>query len=586
MKKRTLYSLLMIGALSFSSCTDFLEKEPLDVLTDNADFWTNEASVETYANAFYNQFSGYGNYGGTTGEMYYPHLHDNQAGSGFTNWNYTNAPASNSNWSATYDEIRRCNSMIVSLNEYATGVMDPATLNHWLGVARLMRAYQYWDLVRKFGDAPYTEEVVDINSPVLYAARDDRDMIMDKVLDDLNFAVANIQGGSQTTWSNDMAQAFKARICLWEGTFRKYRVQGEGSTKGPDAAGAEKFLNACVDACNAIMGKYTLNMSDGGYQALYNSIDLAGNTEVIFYKRYIKDIFDHSLIAYTTASTMQHGLSKDAFDAYLKLDGTEAGPGEDVGVWKQSAVDGGMHINLENIFATRDKRMGWTLDPNLSYPGNGWMRVTGDAPMSSSTGYTFRIFDNTKEIDPVYRVNTSANYTCAPIFWISEVYLNYAEAKAELGTLTQSDLNNTVNKLRERAGLPALTTTPASMLDEYYTKSGKTITPLLFEIRRERRIELMPWSETRYWDLIRWHELDRLDTGEYPDVITGANMTPDEGGATLDLINGYIDASNGMTRTYDPKHYLYPLPTTQFTLNPALEQNPGWERTSVDEDEE
>ena len=130
------------------------------------------------------------------------------------NWKYTNSPASNSNWSATWDEIRRSNVMINSLNEYAAGVMDQATFDHYIGIARLMRAYQYWDLVRKFGDAPYTEEVVDLDSPVLYGPREDRDMIMDKVLEDLNFAVAHIQGGSQTTFSADMAQAFKARICL------------------------------------------------------------------------------------------------------------------------------------------------------------------------------------------------------------------------------------------------------------------------------------------------------------------------------------------------------------------------------------
>ena len=146
MKKRTLYSLLMIGMLSFSSCNDFLDKEPLDTLTDNPDFWTNEASVDAYANAFYNQFVGYGQSG--NGDFYFPTLNDNQAGSGFVNWKYTNSPANNSNWSATWDEIRRSNVMITSLNEYAAGVLDQTTLNHYLGIARLMRAYQYWDLVR------------------------------------------------------------------------------------------------------------------------------------------------------------------------------------------------------------------------------------------------------------------------------------------------------------------------------------------------------------------------------------------------------------------------------------------------------
>lgn len=581
MKKRTLYSLLMIGALSLSSCNDFLDKEPLDVLTDNPDFWTNEASVDAYANAFYNQFVGYGQ--GGNGDFYFPTLHDNQAGAGFVNWTYTNAPANNSNWSATYDEIRRSNVMIASLNEYAAGVMDQATLNHYLGIARLMRAYQYWDLVRKFGDAPYTEEVVDLDSPVLYGPRDDRDMIMDKVLDDLNFAVANIQGGSQTTFSADMAQAFKARICLWEGTFRKYRVQGEGSTKGPDQAGAEKFLNACVDACNAIMGKYTLC---DDYQSLYNSVDLAGNSEIIFYKKYLKDIMAHSTIDYTCTSTQQNGMSKDAFDAYLKLDGTLAVEGvDDIGEMLPTDNDllGRKHMNIRKVLDNRDKRLAATIDTVLAYEGTGkgWSRVYGGTAMTSSTGYTICKYDNV-DLEIGYREQGGRNYTSCPLFWLAEVYLNYAEAKAELRTITNDDLDKTINELKKRAGLPPITTAVADMRDAYAKAKGTD--PLVYEIRRERRCELMFDNDFRYWDLIRWHELDRLDTQKWPNIVRGANLTPDPDN-TVDLINGYIDASNGMDRVYDPKHYLYPLPTTQFTLNPALEQNPGWSRTSEDEEE-
>ena len=181
-----------------------------------------------------------------------------------------------------------------------------------------------------------------------------------------------------------------------------------------------------------------------------------------------------------------------------------------------------------------------------------------------------------------YRETGGRNYTSCPLFWLAEVYLNYAEAKAELGTITNTDLDNTINKLKDRAGLPHITTAVADMRDAYAKAKGTD--PLVFEIRRERRCELMFDNDFRYWDLIRWHELDRLDTQKNPNIVRGANLTPDAGN-TLDLINGYIDASNGMDRVYDPKHYLYPLPTTQFTLNPALEQNPGWSRTSEDEEE-
>ena len=313
MKKKTLlYSALLLGSLTWSSCTDMLDKEPLDKFTDSPLFWNNPSSVEGYAATFYNLFTGYGNSGGT-GDFFFKSLTDDQVGSGFDNWKYINVPASDGNWSSTWDEIRRANAMITSLNEQATD-MDETTKNHWIGVARLMRAWQYWDLVRKYGDCTWLDHVPDINDPLLFAARDDRDDVMDKVLEDLNFACENIEDvDSKTTWSRNMANAMKAHICLWEGTFRKYRTQDENG-KAADLEGANKFLQACVDACEQVMPDYTLGTDIASYRAIYNSVTLSGNSEIIFYKEYKKDYFSHSTIAYTCSSTQMDGISKDAFD--------------------------------------------------------------------------------------------------------------------------------------------------------------------------------------------------------------------------------------------------------------------------------
>lgn len=573
MKKRIfLYSALLAGSLTLPGCTDMLDKEPLDKFADNSTFWNNPGSVEGYAASFYNLFTGYGN-GGGSGDFYFKTLTDDQVSKGFDNWKYINVPSDDSNWSATWDEIRRANAMIESLESKADA-MDQSTKNHWIGVARLMRGWQYWDLVRKFGNCTWLDHVPDIDDPLLFAEREDRDGIMDKVLEDLNFACNNIEDvNSQTTWSRNMANAMKAHICLWEGTFRKYRTQEENG-KPADLEGANRFLQACVDACQAVMPDYTLGTDITSYRATYNSETLAGNSEIIFYKEYKKDYFGHSTINYTCTSTQLDGISKDAFDSFLFLDGKIANNTSydptDAGVMKYSNSDGALHLNIQSLLEVRDQRLGQIIDSVLCYKDHAWQRIAGGVPMTSSTGYGICKFDNVA-IDKNYRELGGDNYTSAPLYWLAVIYLNYAEAKAELGTITNEDLNNTINKLKARAGLPPITIDVADAGD-----NDMGVKPLIWEIRRERRCELMLDNDFRYWDLIRWHQLDKLDTNVNPDIRLGANFINDpECGLTLEgnYVNGYGDQK----RIFDKKHYLYPIPSGQITLNKNLGQNPGWE---------
>lgn len=588
--KKNIYLLgvMMLGGVMFSSCNDMLDKEPLDSFTNSPTFWNNPSSVEGYAAEFYNLFTGYGN--GGNGLFYFQSLSDDQAGAGFKNWKYVNVPSEDNNWTSTYDEIRHANVMIASLNTMATE-MDPDTKNHWLGVARLMRGWQHFDLVRKYGDCLWADHVLDTDDPLLYSARTDRDEVMDLVLEDLQFACNNINDvKSQTTWSRDMARALTADICLWEGTFRKYRTADENG-KGPDEAGAERFLKYCVEVCDPLIDKY--HTSDN-YQSIYNSITLSGNSEVIFYKEYKQDILEHSTIDYTCSSTQQDGMTKDAFDSYLFLDGqlkanTTIDTSDDMAVVAESGNDGAKHLNIRNMLEKRDKRLAQTVDSVLCYTGSGWPRLSGGMAMTSSTGYSICKYDNVT-IDATYRQNTFSNFTSCPLFWGAVVRLNYAEAKCELGTLTQDDLERTVNELKRRAGLPSITL-DVDLTDPKMALAGVK-DPLLWEIRRERRCELMFDNDFRYWDLIRWHMLDKLDTTnpDNLDVTLGAEVSagssvegvafngsvkPDAGGK-----GQYIDAYNvggsDYKRVFDPKHYLYPIPSGERSLNKNLGQNPGW----------
>ncbi len=198
--------------------------------------------------------------------------------------------------------------------------MSEEAKNHWKGVGRLMRAWHHYQLVRAYGDIPWVDKSLDITDEgYLYGVRENRDLVMDNVLGDLNFACDNMyDNNSKTKLNKNVAYAMKAEITLFEGTFRKYRKTEDGQS-APDQAGATKFLNETKNAASFLMNRsLTLN---GSYQGNYNSVNLATNPEMIFYKAYKQNVLHHSLIAYISSSTQISGMSKNAFESYLFTDG-------------------------------------------------------------------------------------------------------------------------------------------------------------------------------------------------------------------------------------------------------------------------
>jgi hypothetical protein len=234
--------------------------------------------------------------------------------------------------------------------------------------------------------------------------------------------------------------------------------------------------------------------------------------------------------------------------------------------------------SIAGMLKNRDKRLSVLIDSIICFKGHGWARLdeNGNLPtaaqlMTSSTGYTIRKFDNTT-LDSYYRNNVSTNYTDAPLYWYAVILLNEAEAKAELGTITQSDLDKTVNLLEARADVPNITLQP-----ETDPANNMGVSNLIWEIRRCRRCELMTDNWYRYWDLVRWHQLDKLDSQKYPDINRGANLSNVANNTMTVDQDKYIIAA-GKTRTFDPKYYLYPIPSNELNLNKEIQQNPGWDK--------
>lgn len=583
MKKISIIASLVAVAASLSSCDDFLNdnRYPLDQQTNNPSYWSNPANVQKQVDNLYTNFIGYAT--GTSGLFYFQTLNDDQGsgvGGAFTNWAFTSVPASSTVFTAPYEVIRQCNNIIEMVPQ---GSMTQTQKDKYVGIAKMIRAMKYYQLVRAYGDVPYVTNSDDMEQ--VYGARTDRDVVMDYVYEDLKAATEGIGSGTKTTYSSDMAYAMMSHICLYEGTYCKYRTQAD-NYKPADLDRANKYLGYAAAAAKVLIDNpaYQLNES---YIANYNSPDLSGNPEMIFYKTYKLSVLTHLLVQYLCQTTPIAGINKDAFDSYLFKDGKPLAltseNKSDAGVLKKGIVAGlgetatiGDIVYIGDLLNVRDKRLSETIDSVVCYTGANDHNMTwargGAGLMTSSTGYTVRKYDNVT-IPLEYR--NQSNYTNAPVFWLAVVYLDYAEAKAELGTLTDDDVNKTLNKLYARAELPAQTLASLSNMNDPANNTG--VSSLIFEVRRCRRCELIMDNEFRFWDLQRWHLLDRLDTAKNPNIKLGANLGDVAGAPAAAAMSGkYIQATPTVERVFSAREYLYPIPSGQITLNEALTQQPLW----------
>lgn len=557
---------LMAGMVLFTGC-DLLNNNPDDSFT-KGNFFTSETNVEMYTNYFYAEWSGYGN-NGSYGTFYFPTLNDNQAVTGITPWDFTTLSATDATWDASYAEIRRANILLENLE----GVeMSADAMAYYQSLGRLYRAWQHFCVVRKFGDCYWVDHSLTTeDQDILYGPRQNRNDVMDKMLEDLNYAVEHMgskNASSRTAYNVYVAQAIKAQICLFEGTYAKYHKN--------DKARAEKYLAEAKTAAEAIInsGEFELTPGAEGYRANYNSLELAGNKEIIMYKNYVQDILRHATQDYCCGSTPTNGMSKAAFNAYLMKDGSLP-TGEDKGVLGTDGYDAGKPV-IYALLEARDPRLAQQIDGYLCYVGNNRARYEGvpgqigAAENTVTTGYGILKFDE-PETPSGLRQSTTGNVTDCPLFWLAEILLTHAEACAELGETAAA--TTSINKLRARAGMPDL-----KLQGDPANNMG--VSDLIWEIRRERRVELMFDNNDRYWSLIRWHQLDKLDTQMYPDQTLGAWI--EKGwpiGEGLKLTNGdhgYIDLRDTYVRKFEEKHYLAPIPSSQSVLNPQIGQNPGW----------
>jgi hypothetical protein len=564
MKYSLSISILVLLCVVVGCQDDFLTQPPQDEFTDDT-YWTSESNVRTFSWGFYEAyFQGYGQ-GFAWGDYFSGQsLNDDFAPSSPPNF-VQNVPTSGGGW--YFGWVRKANLFIDRVEDVP---MDEEAINHWTGIGRFFRALEYNDLVKRFGAVPWYREVLEENEQdKLYRKRDSHVAVMDSVLADFQYALENVReddGTAGLTVNKYVVLSFMSRVFLYHGTYLKYH--------GIDEQKATEYLQVAKDAAEQVInsGKYSVS---GDYRSLFNSLDLAGNPEIILYRKYETGSITHSLNSYSNKEP-QTGASKDAIEAYLADDGLPI----DVSPKYQGDK------TIEDVMANRDPRITETFVQEL--------RLNGIDGNYSTSGYAQHKFLN-ESIADLPAGNSNDNPTDAPVIRYGEVLMNYAEAAAELGNLTQQDLNISINVLRNREGvnmpvLQIIGDQPAVNGQVYNDPERDSSVPsMLWEIRRERRVELM-MEGFRLDDLKRWKKLEYVDTIENEDINRGAWIGRSEYPDTEGSINiedgaeeGYIVPAfetQSQRRFDDTRVYLSPIPLDQITLyeenGVTLEQNPGW----------
>ena len=577
---KAINKIIILGMVTtlFSSCD-------LTLLPENAvtpeNYFQNKSDLELWTNQFYTLLDEPDASAGTNADD----MIDKGMGQVIEG---TRSAASETGWS--WSKLRHINYFL----QHSSNCDDETARSQYNGVAQFFRAYFYFVKVRRYGDVPWYNQVLGSEDQELLAkARDSREFVMDRILKDFEDAATSLPTKSTDTRNTRVtkwaALAFASRAALYEGTYRKYH--------GLD--NYEKYLEIAASTAKQFIDESGFSLYKEGtepYRDMFCA-DNAKTTEVVLARVYNFEGLQLSHSVQFSIANLQMGFTRRFMNHYLMTDGTRFTD-------KQG---------YETMFYTdevkdRDPRLQQTvLCPN--YIQKGETTVTAN-DLTAYCGYRPIKFVGTKEHDGAAKSTSDW-----PLMRAAEVYLNYAEAKAELGTLKQEDLDISINKIRERAKMPDLILTDANNNpDPYLSTCYPNVEQgankgVILEIRRERTIELV-MEGLRQWDLFRWKEGKQMFNQYIPYYgiyIPGVGTYDMDGDGKPDLeiyettatsqcdnkkkldkdsylsngTSGYIIGFPKVTYGNDWKEerdYLWPIPADQRVLTQGiLTQNPGWE---------
>lgn len=593
--KKIIYSIGMAGLLfGLPSCQKkFIDLTPPSAIT-TAVYFKQPSDFKAFTGGFYSQLMGWASpYGGNSVYQYMDLSSDLS-----TYFNFSadvgrgtiGIATTDNRYNNNYTWIRTVNTLLQKASEY-TGTGD---IKQYVSEAYFFRANAYFNLLKFYGGVPLITRVLDVNNPELSAPRNSRYEVVTQILSDLDKAIAGLpteqtipaaDKGRVSKWA---AEAFKAQVELYEATWRKYNGTSTdfAGSAGPSSNEVSKFLTDAVALSKDVMdnGGYSLwnynstaSILNQSYIYLFNLEDAgsnpAGLTKTSNNEFILYGVYDYTLrrggqnLSFTS---YQMAPSRKMVDMFLCTDGLPPA---------KSPLFQGYH-KVGDEYKNRDYRLMCYILGSNTPPASGSVSLK-----VGLSGYGHVKFAAYKY--GTYRADNqeSPNF---PIIRLAGVYLTYAEALYELnGSITDAQLDASINKIRARAGVASLTNT-------LVTSNGLN---MLDEIRRERAVEL--YNEGfRYDDLKRWGIAEAaLNESRCGEVVGDASYTTEfrdaTGAATsLYLPSTYVWGEEAVTtaagtlkcvvidsksnHNFQKKHYLWPLPQDQINLNPNLKQNPGY----------
>lgn len=603
-KNKKYYIVIFIATISFiTSCNDnFLERYPLTSISDGS-YWNSPNDLKNYANRFYSSslFPVYDDYSMGPFGLDADNGSDTQIHRDFNtrmNGDLT-VPASGGAWSTSDWSLLR--SLNYFMDNYSK-VTDPwDAYKQYVGEILFFRSMFYFDKLIQFGDLPYVSTALYNDSKILFEGRLPRNQVVDSIMRDMDLAVDYLPART-ATWTGritkETAMLLQARIALYEGTWEKYHAK-KNTPFSVAGSNGDKFIRKAAEVSGALMGLAESSGLTGlanvgvsnGYSLLFNQKDYSANREVLFWRKYEDAVISRISEGLWTGG--QRGITKRLIDQYLCTDGMPISlsplyqgdkdlrtvvTNRDPRLDQTIAVDDGKHIEW------------YQLNTYYTYPD-----LAGESSLPTSRPPTYYHLYKGRDGDRDEYLSHS-NPSCGTIYFrYGEALLIYAEARAELGEITQSDIDKTVNALRARAGLPTAAMLNISNITTDPNWLFSSINPLLNEIRRERTVELA-CEGFRREDIFRWAAADELIKGYIPKGAVWEQWR-DYPGTSQEFKDAWVDILNRLVgedgyvypwkessavgasgyKFNTGRDYLLPLPSDQLVLNPNLKQNPGWD---------
>lgn len=581
--------LLAFSLLILSGCNNFLDREPLDQISQNV-FWKTPAQLDSYIVGKYNWLPGQISTWGmgyfvedqNSDNMIYMFSHIR-----WMNGESYTTPVTGGGWE--WGPIREIN---MFFDNYGNCEAPFEQYKQTYGEACFLKAYKYHELVKKFGAVPwYTSVISDNDEEALTKPRTPRAEVVDSIMNLIDQSIKCLKTRAEVgnnRLNKETALIYKSRVALFEASWSKYHA-GTPSASDVDS---KRFYNNVLDAYHEykeLFGSfdkaiYTTGNPDKDYYNLFNRFDHSTTSEVTLSKSYSQSlgILNNVNVLFWLYGYGGVSYTLDLIDSYLSKEG------KSINIKDESLVPGKgvAYLNsLKEKLDPRFKQSVWVPGDLINSVTPGWKDscfVVPQMHLSETARNTSTGFCPKKGHNPEGPIQNQTDPLISGIgFRVGELLLNYAEAYVEINA-TYPDLSDNIDLLRKRVGMPTLTDVKPDITANW-PDYGYPISNELATIRQERRVELAG-EGYRKDDWMRWRAHKIFD-GKRPKGFRFTQSDYDEFGVTIQVeldAEGYLDPAkkslNGGVYSFKPeKDYLSPIPLNDLLLNENLVQNPGWD---------